>query len=279
MDLDRELDKIYRKVDRAFREFLTERSEITEVEQIMNKEVITIDNNVSLLTAAKMMGKNKIGSLVVTREKKALGLVIDTEIINVLACGEDLTKIRIKDIMSTPLINISLKASIAEASKMMIQRGGGLVVFERGILIGVVTPSDIIKSLPECPETSQNIDEFMSEEIVSLDESASAMEAIKLMSDKKVGSIIVNKSGKPYSIFTDGDLFSYYFTNERALSIPIQKTSSSPLYMIQTGTSIHKTAYIMSKKKVKRLPVVKDNELIGIITARDLIRAYSECEQ
>lgn len=279
MDSDRELEKIYRKVDRAFREFLTERSEITQVEQIMNREVITIDNNASMLIAAKMMGKNKIGSLVVTREKKALGLVIDTEIINVLAEGKDLTNIRIKDVMSIPLINISPKASIAEASKMMIQRGGGLVVFERGILVGVVTPSDVIKSLPECPETYLNIDEFMSKEIVSLDESASAIEAIKLMSNKKVGSIIVNRSGKPHSIFTDGDLLFHYFTNERALSNPIQKTGSSPLQIIHTGTSIHKTAYIMSKNKVKRLPVVKDNQLIGIITARDLIRAYVEYEQ
>jgi len=278
MDSDRELEKVYRKVDRAFREFLTERSEITQVEQIMNREVITIDNNASMLLAAKMMGKNKIGYLVVTKEQKALGLVLDKEIINVLAEGKDLTNIRIKDVMSTPLVNISPKASITEASKMMIQRGGGLVVFERGILVGIVTPSDVIKSLPERTETFLNIDEFMSKEIVSLDESASAIEAIKLMSNKKVGSIIVNRSGKPHSIFTDGDLLFHYFTKERALSNPIQKISSSPLHMIQAYTSIHKTAYIMSKNKVKRLPVVKDNELIGIITARDLIRAYAEGE-
>jgi CBS domain-containing protein len=34
----------------------------------------------------------------------------------------------------------------------------------------------------------------------------------------------------------------------------------------------------MSKEKVKRLPVIKDDKLIGIITARDLIRAYAECD-
>ena len=276
MGTDRELERIYQKVDRAFQQFLAERSEIRRVEQIMNREVITIDENDSLLTAAKMMGENKIGSLVVIREKKAWGLVIDTDLIKVLAEGKDLADIRIKDGMSIPLISIMPKDTIAEAAKMMILRGGELVVFGGGTLVGVIFTSDIIKSLPECPETNLKIDDFMSQEIVSLDESASAIEAIKLMGDENVGSIIVTRSGKPHSIFTDGDLFFYYFTKENALSDPIQNAVSPPLKIIPAGTTIHKTAYIMSKEKVKRLLVVKDDKLVGIITARDLIRAYAE---
>jgi len=279
MDTDQELERVYRKIDKAFRQFLTERSEIRRVEQIMNREVITIDDNASMLTAAKMMGEKKIGGLVVTRKENAWGFVTDKDLINVLAEGKDPADIRIKDAMFTPLISIPPKATIAEAAKRMILRGGRLVVFEGGNLVGVITPSDIIKSLPECPETLLKIDDFMSQEIVSLDESASAIEAIKLMGDEKVGSVIVNRSGKPHSIFTDGDLLLHYFTKERVLSDPIQNAGSSPLKIIPTGTTIHKTAYIMSKEKVKRLPVVKDDKLIGIITARDLIRAYAECDQ
>ena len=278
MDTDRELERVYRKVDKAFRQFLTERSEMRRVVQIMNREVITIDDNASMLTAAKILGEKKIGSLVVTRKEKVWGLVTDKDLINVIAEGKDLADIRIKDAMSTPLIGIPPKATIAEAAKRMILRGGGLVVFDGGNLIGVITPSDIIKSLPECPETLLKIDDFMSEEIVSLDESASAIEAIKLMGDKNVGSVIVNRSGKTHSIFTDGDLIIHYFTKERDLSDPIQNMGSSPLKSVPIGTTIHKIAYIMSKEKVKRLPVIKDDKLIGIITARDLIRAYAECD-
>ena len=278
MDTDRELERVYRKVDKAFRQFLTERSEMRRVVQIMNREVITIDDNASMLTAAKMMGEKKIGSLVVTRKENAWGLVTTKDLINILAEGKDLADIRIKDAMFTPLISISPKATIAEAAKRMILRGGELVVFEGGNLVGVIRTSDIIKSLPECPETLLKIDDFMSEEIVSLDESASAIEAIKLMGDKNVGSVIVNRSGKTHSIFTDGDLIIHYFTKERDLSDPIQNMGSSPLKSVPIGTTIHKIAYIMSKEKVKRLPVIKDDKLIGIITARDLIRAYAECD-
>ena len=278
MDTNRELERVYRKVDKAFRQFLMERSEIIRVEQIMNREVITIDDNASMLTAAKIMGEKKIWSLVVTRKENAWGVVTANDLINILAEGKDPADIRIKDAMFTPLISIPPKATIAEAAKRMILRGGRLVVFEGGNLVGVITPSDIIKSLPECPETLLKIDDFMSQEIVSLDESASAIEAIKLMGDEKVGSVIVNRNGKPHSIFTDGDLLLHYFTKEKDLSDPIQNASSSPLKIIPTGTTIHKIAYVMSKEKVRRLPVVKDDKLIGIITARDLIRAYAECD-
>ena len=278
MDTDRELERVYRKVDKAFRQFLTERSEMRRVVQIMNREVITIDDNASMLTAAKMMGEKNIGSLVVTRKENAWGFVTDKDLINILAEGKDPAGIRIKDAMFTPLISISPKATIAEAAKRMILRGGELVVFDGGNLVGTIRTSDIIKSLPECPETLLKIDDFMSEEIVSLDESASAIEAIKLMGDKNVGSVIINRSGKPHSIFTDGDLILHYFTKERDLSDPIQNMGSSPLKSIPIGTTIHKIAYIMSKEKVKRLPVIKDDKLIGIITARDLIRAYAECD-
>ncbi len=278
MDTNRESERVYLKVDKALRQFLMERSEIRRVEQIMNREVIKIDDNASMLTAAKMMGENKNWSLVVTRKEKAWGIVTANDLINILAEGKDPADIQIKDAMFIPLISIQPKATITDAAKRIILRGGRLVVFEGGNLVGVITPSDIVKSLPECPETLLKIDDFMSQEIVSLDESASAIEAIKLMDDEKVGSVIVNRSGKPHSIFTDGDLILHYFTEERDLSDPIQNAGSSPLKSIPTGTTIHEIAYIMSKEKVNRLPVVKDDKLIGIITARDLIRAYAQCD-
>jgi len=94
---------------------------------------------------------------------------------------------------------------------------------------------------------------------------------------KMVGSVIVNRRGKPHSIFTGGDLLLHYLIKRRDLSDSIQNVGSSPLIMIPTDTTVHKTAYIMSKEKVKRLPVVKDDKIIGIITGRDLVRAYAEC--
>ncbi|MHA2429195.1 MAG: CBS domain-containing protein, partial [Candidatus Hermodarchaeia archaeon] len=149
MESDRPVERVYRKVDKAFRQFLAERSEIRRVEQIMNKGLITIDDDASLLQAAKKMGEGKIGSLVVTRNDTPWGFVIDKDVLRILAEGKDPTQILIKDAMSTPLISIPPQATIVDAATRIILRGGPLVVFEGGTFIGVVSPSDIVKSLPE----------------------------------------------------------------------------------------------------------------------------------
>jgi CBS domain-containing protein len=242
----------------------------------MNSEVVTIEENESMFKAAKIMDKKNIETLVVTKNETVWGIVTDRDLINVLAEGKDLVKIRIKDAMSTPLITIGPNATIEEAARRIMLRRGRLVVIEDGKPIGIVTPSDIITSLPECPETLLKIDDFMTKKIVSLNESASIMEAIKLMVKEKIGSIIINKRGKPYSIFTDGDVLHHSFTKGKELTDHIKNTGSSPLKIIPAGISVHQAAYILSKEKVKRLPVVKDDKIIGIITARDLIRTYSE---
>jgi CBS domain-containing protein len=51
---------------------------------------------------------------------------------------------------------------------------------------------------------------------------------------------------------------------------------SFPLIIIPAGTSVHRAAAIMALKHIKRLPIVGDGKLIGIITARDLVEAYAK---
>ena len=48
------------------------------------------------------------------------------------------------------------------------------------------------------------------------------------------------------------------------------------LITIPTGTSVHQAAYIMATKHVRRLLVMKENNMVGIITARDLVEAYTK---
>jgi CBS domain-containing protein len=51
---------------------------------------------------------------------------------------------------------------------------------------------------------------------------------------------------------------------------------SSPLITIPAGTSVHRAAATMAVKHIRRLPIVKDDKLAGIITARDLVEAYAK---
>jgi CBS domain-containing protein len=56
----------------------------------------------------------------------------------------------------------------------------------------------------------------------------------------------------------------------------VGEEAKSPLITAPEGTSVHEAAAIMTMKHIRRLPIVKKDKLIGIITARDLVEAYAK---
>ena len=263
-------------IDRAYQLFLDEFAEVKFVKQIMSKNPLTINEEASMEKAAEIMGKKHIGSLIVLREGKPWGIVTERDLLSrVLAKDKDYKKVKVKDAMSTPLIIIEPDATIKEAAKKMIDMKGRLVVFEGKKMVGIVTASDLIKSLPESPETSLKVDEFMTKKVISVDEDITIKEGAQIMGEKRIGSVLVNRNGEHYGIFTERDLLSSFLAKGKNLYAMVGPAASSPIITIPSGTTIHKAAYTMAQKHIRRLPVVKDKEMIGIITARDLVEAYA----
>ena len=78
------------------------------------------------------------------------------------------------------------------------------------------------------------------------------------------------------SIFTERDLLTAFLAKGKSLNVEVGTASSSPLITAPLGTSVHKTADIMTANKIKRLPITQNGELAGIVTARDLVEAYAQ---
>ncbi len=92
-------------------------------------------------------------------------------------------------------------------------------------------------------------------------------EAIKIMSKENIGSLIVLDKNKLVGIITERDILK----NTDKLGSKISSIMSKDLVTISVNDSIDAAALLMSKHKVKRLPVVEKGELLGIITATDLV--------
>jgi CBS domain-containing protein len=71
-------------------------------------------------------------------------------------------------------------------------------------------------------------------------------------------------------------LLTAFLARGRALYADVGPECSSPLISIPVGTSVHRAAATMALKHIRRLPIVKDDKLVGIITARDLVEAYAK---
>src|SRR4030042_3317966 len=158
-------------IDSAYKQYLRDLSRFKEVKEIMSKEVVTTTPEVSMEEAARVMGDKHIGSLIVTKYDTPVGIVTERDLLTkVLAKGKDMKEEKVEKTMSYPLISICLTAKIKEAAQLMIKKKGRLAVFECGNLMGIITASDLIRSLPEVPETETEVDDFMTKEVTMVDE-------------------------------------------------------------------------------------------------------------
>jgi CBS domain-containing protein len=274
MEVIKDFRKIFPPVmDRAY-----ERSkERRHVREIMTSKVITVKPDVSMSEAAKTMGEKRIGSLIVMENEKPVGIVTERDLLsNILAKGLNPENLRVRTTMSSPLITISPSDTIKAAAQRMIKEKGRLAVFDEGKLVGILTASDLIKSMPWVEETRIIVDDYMTRKVETADEKDTVAKVVRVMGSKRIGSVVITREGEPYGIFTERDLLTTFLAKGRSLDVPVAKECSSPLYAIPSSTPVNVAAYVMSSRHIKRLPVVSQDKMVGIITARDLVEAYSK---
>jgi CBS domain-containing protein len=264
-------------VDIAYEQYKRDLPLYRIAKELMSPSVIAITPEASLDEGARIMGAKHIGSLIVVKYKTPVGIVTERDLLSkVLAFGLFLKDEKIENVMSYPLVGVSVLAKIKEVAKQMISRKSRLGVFDAGTLVGVITASDLIKSLPDVAETEIRVDDFMTKEVVYADEETSVLNIAKIMGSKRIGSVIITREGEPFGIFTERDLLTNFLARGKALFTEVGPECSQPLFNIPSGTSVHRAAATMALKHIRRLPVVRDEKMIGIITARDLVEAYAK---
>ena len=264
-------------VDIAYEQYKRDLPRYRMAKELMSQNVVTMTPEASLDDAAKIMGQKHIGSLIVEKYKTPVGIVTERDLLSkVLALGLFLKDEKVEEVMSYPLSGVSLTAKLKEVAKLMITKKSRLAVFDAGTLIGIITASDLIKSLPDVPETEIKVDDFMTKQVVKSDEETSVIDIAKIMGKGRIGSVIITRKGEPFGIFTERDLLTNFLAQGKALFTEVGPECSQPLVVIHAGTSVHKAAAIMALKHVRRLPIVRGEKLVGIITARDLVEAYAK---
>jgi CBS domain-containing protein len=264
-------------VDIAYEQYKRDLPPYRMAKELMSHDVVTITPEASLDEAARIMGEKHIGSLIVVKYRTPVGIVTERDLLSkVLAYGLFLIDEKVEDVMSYPLAGVSLSAEIKEVAKLMISKKSRIAVFDAGTLVGIITASDLIKSLPDVPETEVKVDDFMTKEVVYADEDTSIIRIAKIMGSQRIGSVVITREGEPFGIFTERDLLTTFLAKGKALFTEVGPACSCPLIVIPAGSSVHRAAATMALKHIRRLPVVRDEKLVGIITARDLVEAYAK---
>jgi CBS domain-containing protein len=128
---------------------------VLKVVDAMDEEIVTIDESVSVAEAAARISEKGKGCAIVLSRCKPIGMVTERDITyKVVAKGLNPRKVKVSEVMSTPLIEIDPDADLVTAAKIMDEhKVRRLAVVRKGILYGVISALDIARNLEGYVET------------------------------------------------------------------------------------------------------------------------------
>ena len=122
---------------------------MVSIKQIMSKVLLKIDGQAMVQEVAKVMKRERVGSLLVTREGQINGIITETDIVQKLvAANLDPGNTRVEMITSSPLLTIEAEQSVREANDLMDRKHvRHLAVTEQGKIVGVISVRDLLHPL------------------------------------------------------------------------------------------------------------------------------------
>jgi CBS domain-containing protein len=121
------------------------------------------------------------------------------------------------------------------------------------------------------------IEELMIKKVVTVKASEKVIDAVKLMNKHEIGCLVVVNDGKPVGILTERDMLKRVLAKSKdPRKIKVGQVMSVPLMAVKPQCNIEDAAALMFKMEIKKLPVVKDGQLLGLVTLTDLVRFQPE---
>lgn len=118
----------------------------------------------------------------------------------------------------------------------------------------------------------QTIDQVMTRDPVTVDEDSPVREAARMMSEANIGDVLVSRpDGSICGIVTDRDLaIKVVAEGADPNTMTVREVCTHTLESVQSGDPVGKAVSVMREKAIRRLPVIDDGALVGIVTIGDL---------
>ncbi|WP_243387515.1 CBS domain-containing protein [Bacillus kexueae] len=115
-----------------------------------------------------------------------------------------------------------------------------------------------------------NIQQIMSKNVVCVSSNQTVQEAAQLMNQHNIGSIPVVENGQIKGIVTDRDITTRTTAQGMDGNTPVSQVMSSNIVTGDPNMSLQEAAQLMSQNQIRRLPVVENNQLVGMVALGDL---------
>jgi len=111
-------------------------------------------------------------------------------------------------------------------------------------------------------------------DILSISPDASVLDAIKLMAEKGIGALLVMEDGKLAGIVTERDYARKVILKDRSSNdTPVRDIMTAELSTASNTNNVQECMNLMTERHIRHLPVVEDDNLVGMISIGDLVKA------
>ncbi len=254
----------------------------------MPTHVITSPPDMPLADAAKLMRRQNISCLLVTRGDTPVGILTERDLARFLdRSGMAVEDYLVRDVMSGNVVTISEREDLFAAFSLMSGKGiRHLVILnEKGKAVGIKTFTDLMHRLgEEYLAEVKTVGDVMTRKVVTVNPETTIREALRIMVDKFVSCVLVlDASDKAVGIVTERDVTRIMVAEHGAGGMLVAEVMSSPVKTVRPERYAFEAVAQMDELRVRHLAVVDENDTVqGIITQTDmvasLIKRYAQLE-
>jgi CBS domain-containing protein len=120
------------------------------------------------------------------------------------------------------------------------------------------------------------VKDIMSKALISVNTETTVFQIAKMMEQSGIGAVLVKNNDHLTGIITDRDFATKIASNNLSFDTPVEKVMSSPLITINYNESISAAAERMTNKKIRKLAVTNNGNVVGLITSTDLVNQLAK---
>ncbi|HAX62291.1 MAG TPA: hypothetical protein DCX95_07055 [Elusimicrobia bacterium] len=115
--------------------------------------------------------------------------------------------------------------------------------------------------------------DVMTKNVVTIKADILLKDAIRILVGKGISGVpVVDDSGKVTGILSEKDIMNYMFSGNLSTTV-VSEAMTKNVVSMTSDTDLDKVALLISEKKFRRVPVIDNGKLVGIISRRDIIRS------
>lgn len=116
--------------------------------------------------------------------------------------------------------------------------------------------------------------------VMNVGAEATVLEAAKLMNHHRIGALVVTRGEEVVGIFTERDILNRIVAEQRdAAKVAVRDVMTTPVACCTRATTLDECRSVMTNKRIRHLPVVEDNKLLGMVSSGDILAQQSAQQQ